>query len=111
MAQAHARSGKVVPLRPLGAALATARTHALIKARQLEVVRLVLPAGGMLPEHAAPGEITLLGLEGRIELVLPTGCVELGPGDFIHLAAGERHALRAREPASLLLTLRLGIAD
>jgi quercetin dioxygenase-like cupin family protein len=107
MAQPHTRSGEVVALRPLGAALAQARTTALLKARQLEVVRLVLAAGRSLPQHAAPGEITLLGLEGQIELTTPSGRVEIGPGDFIHLAAREPHAVRAVRDASALLTICL----
>ncbi|HVK31044.1 MAG TPA: cupin domain-containing protein [Burkholderiaceae bacterium] len=111
MAQTRARSGQVVRLRPFGTALAGARTQAVLKAAQLEVVRLVLQRGAGLPIHAAPGEITLLGLEGRVELGLPTHKVELGPGDFIHLAAGEPHALHALEAVSLLLTLRLATAD
>ncbi len=39
---------------------------------QLELVRIVLRAGGDLPEHAAPGEITLQGIEGCFELGTPS---------------------------------------
>lgn len=111
MAQAHARSGEVVSLRPFGATLPDARTQAVLKAPQLEVVRLVLQAGAELPRHAAPGEITLLGIEGRVAFAVGERELELGPGDWIHLGAGEPHALRALEPASLLLTLRLTAPD
>jgi len=105
MAQPHAASGEVVSVLPLGAALGGARTHALIKAGQLEVVRIVLPAGQQLREHSAPGEITVQCLEGRVEFDLPGSTLTLGAGDWLHLQRGEPHALRALDDCSLLVTL------
>lgn len=107
MAQPHARSGEVVNLSPLGERLADARTTAILKAQQLEIVRLVLPAGKGLREHAAPGEITVHCLEGQIDFSLPGRQLRLGPGDFIHLGPGEPHALTALSDASALVTLCL----
>lgn len=105
MALPHAVSGEVIPLGRLDSGAGAQRTHALIRAPQLEVARLVLPAGHRMPEHAAPGEITLQGLAGRVDLVLGGRRVALGPGDLVHLAAGEAHAVEAIEPSVLLLTL------
>ena len=107
MAQRRVRSGEVVSLAPLGAGLARARTGALLKARELEVIRLVVRAGEQLPEHSAPGEMTLLGIEGRLALTVPEGTIEIGPADFVHLAASVPHAVRCIESASALLTLAL----
>ena len=45
MAHRHASSGEIVELKALGDALEQHVTHALIKSAQLELVRLVLPAG------------------------------------------------------------------
>ena len=45
MALPHAQSCEVVSLRPLGPRLHDTPTSALIKAGQLEVIRVVLPAG------------------------------------------------------------------
>lgn len=105
MALPHAVSGEVIPLGRQDSGAGAQRTHALIRAPQLEVARLVLPAGQRMPEHAAPGEITLQGLAGRVDLVLGTRRVALGPGDLVHLAAGEPHEVEAIEPSVLLLTL------
>lgn len=105
MALPHARSGEVIALGRLPATPAPGVSHALIRAPQLEVARLVLPAGRALPTHAAPGEITLQGLGGRVELSLGTRRIAVGPGDLVHLAAGEPHAVEALEPSVLLLTL------
>ena len=110
MAQRRVRSGEVVSLAPLGPRLAGARTGALLKASELEVIRLVMQAGDQLPEHSAPGEMTLLGIEGRLELTVPGGRIELGPADFVHLAAGVPHAVRCIASASALLTLALPTA-
>ena len=105
MAQPHATSGQVVSLLPLGDALAAARTTAVLKAQQFEIVRVVLHAGQTLREHAVDGEITVLGLEGRIVFTTPTAEHLIGAGDFIHLPRGEPHALHALADASALLTI------
>lgn len=107
MAQHHARPGDVIRLEPFGERLAEQRTTALLKAGQLELVRIVLLAGRGLPEHRAPGEITVLCLEGRIAFETPAGCRTLEPGDLIHLPPLEPHALTALEDASALVTLCL----
>ena len=107
MAQPHARSGQVVSVLPLGDALSGARTTALLKAEQLEVVRIVLHAGKGLREHKAPGEITVQCLEGEVEFRTPDALHLLRAGDFIHLRCGEPHSLQARTDASVLVTICL----
>jgi len=105
MAQVHAQSGQVVSVRPFGDRLGSVRTTAILKADQLEVVRVVLPAGKGLPEHSAPGEITVQCIEGRIEFRIPAALHVLEAGDFIHLRANEPHALHAQIDSSALLTM------
>jgi quercetin dioxygenase-like cupin family protein len=107
MATNRTPSGDVVSVAPLGQRLAGSRTTALLKAHQLEVVRLVLLAGKSLPEHAAPGEITVLCIEGAVEFSAPTGVQPMHAGDFIHLHAGVPHALTATADSSLLVTICL----
>jgi quercetin dioxygenase-like cupin family protein len=77
----------------------------VLKAPQLEVVRIVLHAGQTLREHAVDGEITVLCLEGRIVFTTPGAEHPLAAGDFIHLARGVPHALHALADASALLTI------
>lgn len=107
MAQAHVQSGQVVRVRALGADLAGARTTALLKAEQLEVVRVVLPAGAAMREHQTPGELTVHCLEGRIEFTTPAATQVLEAGDFIHLRSAEPHALKAVHDSSALVTICL----
>jgi quercetin dioxygenase-like cupin family protein len=108
MAQPHTESSQVIRIAPLGAQLAGASTTAILKARQLEVVRVVLPAGKTLAQHRVPGEITLQCIEGAVQLRTEGAVQELRAGDFVHLQGGAHHELLGLEAASLLLTICLG---
>jgi quercetin dioxygenase-like cupin family protein len=66
MAISHANPAEVIDIRPLGAALATTKTHTLLKTEHVEVVRLVMMAGKEIAEHKAPGEITVQCLEAAL---------------------------------------------
>ena len=110
MAQIHARPGDVIELKALGATLAQHVTTALIKSAQLELVRIVLPAGKAMREHRTRGEITVLCLEGLIEFSTPGATHRLAAGQLVHLAGGEPHALLALSDASALLTICLAAA-
>ena len=107
MALQHARSGDIVNLAPLGEKIATTATAAIIKASQLEVIRVVLPAGKEMRQHDTPGEITVQCLEGEVEFHTGSSAHLLGAGDFIHLQAKAPHSLRALKDASLLVTICL----
>jgi len=102
----HVKSGEVVEL-PLGPALGSARTTTLVKTTNLELIRLVLPAGREIPSHKAPGEITVQCLEGRVAFSADGKTQELIAGQLLYLAAGTPHALKATEDTSLLVTLLL----
>ena len=107
MALPHALSSEVVNLKPLGARIATTPTHAIIKASQLEVIRVVLPAGEKLRQHDTPGELTVLCIEGEVEFTVGDKPHLLRTGDWLHLAPRAPHALRALQDATLLLTICL----
>lgn len=68
MAITHFASSSVISLQPLGAGLANTVTSTILKAPQLELIRIVLLAGKEMREHKVPGEITLQCIEGRMEL-------------------------------------------
>lgn len=107
MALPHAQSGQVVSVRPLGAQLTGAPSSAILKAGQLEVMRVVLLAGKTMPEHCTAGEATVQCIEGAVEFVTDGNTQQLRAGDFVHLAPGAMRSLRALEPSSLLVTLCL----
>ena len=103
----HAQSGEIVSL-PLGTALASSKTTTLVKTADLEVIRLVLPAGKEIPSHKAPGEITVQCLEGRFAFTAHGKTKELSAGQMLYLAASEPHALKAVEYSTVLVTILLG---
>jgi quercetin dioxygenase-like cupin family protein len=107
MAQAHALSGQIVSVRPLGAQLRSTSSNAILKAGQLEVMRIVLLEGKSLPEHTTRGEATVQCIEGEMEFLGRDGTQRMHPGDFVHLEPCALRALTAVQDASLLVTLCL----
>lgn len=105
MALTHAAPGDVVRLDPAASiAVGPVKTHALVKAERFEAAQLMLPRGGSIAPHSVPGNISLYCIEGAITLEAER-TVEMRTGDWIYLERGERHALKAQEDTSLLLTI------
>ena len=107
MALLHARPGQPIDIRPLGPQLAESASHAILKTRALELMRIVLRRGDQLPSHSVYGECTLLCIEGAAAVDAPGSSFELRPWQMVLLPALENHAVRALEDTSLLLTVQL----
>ena len=107
MAIPHAKPGELVDVRPLGSALASAQTKTLVRAEQVEVIRLVVPAGKQIDEHKAKGELVVQGLEGRVAFTAFGKTQNLEAGNLLYLPTGEPHTVKGIENASLLLTILL----
>ena len=107
MALNHTPSGQVVSVLPLGNRLAQASSSAILKAGQLEVMRVVLLAGKSMREHHTPGEATVQCIEGTVDFKAGGTTQLLRAGDLVHLQPRALHALTAVENASLLVTLCL----
>jgi len=107
MAIPHAQPGEIVDVRPLGSALAGTKTSTLIKTTSVEVVRMVMPAGKVISDHKAPGEIIVQCLEGKIAFTAMGKTEELDAGQMLYLATRELHSVRAIEDSSFLLTILL----
>jgi quercetin dioxygenase-like cupin family protein len=107
MAIPHAKPGEVVDVRPLGSALASAQTKTLVRAEQVEVIRLVVQAGKQIEEHQAKGEIVVQALEGKVAFTAFGKTQNLEAGSLLYLPMGEPHSVRGIESASLLLTILL----
>ncbi len=111
MAIPHAVAGQPVDVQPLGAALRSARTTALFKSNDLEVMRIVLLAGKRVPPHAVPGEITIQCLEGSVDVTAGDATDSkthtLTAGQLLYLAGGVPHGLIGIQDASVLVTIAL----
>jgi quercetin dioxygenase-like cupin family protein len=99
------KPGELVPLL-LGNNFAGAKTSTLVKTSQLEVIRLVVPAGKEIPTHQVAGPITVQCLEGRIAFI-GTKQQELAAGDFLYLEGNEPHSLQGLTDATVLVTILL----
>jgi quercetin dioxygenase-like cupin family protein len=69
-------------------------------------VRLVLfafEAGGRIPEHQAPGWITMHVLRGSLQVRTPDARYALGAGQLLALAPDVSHDVAATEEADMLL--------
>jgi quercetin dioxygenase-like cupin family protein len=103
----HAQPCEVIDIRPLGPQLDAKVSTSLLKTDRLQLMRLVLQAGQRMPEHRVAGEITIQCLEGAADVVTPSRTLALEAGQLVMLAGGEPHAVAAREPSSLLVTILL----
>lgn len=108
MAIPHAKPGQIIDVRPLGGELTNSRTTTLVKTHDLEVLRLVIPAGKEIPPHKAPGEISVQCLDGRVAFTGAGTTQELSPGQLLFLSAADPHALKGLEDSSVLVTILLG---
>ncbi len=105
MALAHAGSGDLIDVRPLGSTLRQAITHTLVQSSSIEVFRMVLPAGKAIPAHRVPSAITVQCLEGTVEFEAHGRLQTMRAGGLIYLDREVLHALKAIEDASILVTL------
>jgi quercetin dioxygenase-like cupin family protein len=105
MALIHLAPGELAHAGPLGAGLAGARTHTVVRTPQLQIFRLVLRAGAELAEHAVPGAMVFQCVEGELVFRAP-GCeLRMGPGDLTHLEASTPHSVHAVTDMSALVTV------
>ena len=107
MAIPHAHPGEVIDVRPLGPGFAGARTTALIKTENLEVIRLLIPRGKEIPTHTTRGEITVQCLEGRVAFTTDGVTRELTTGQLLFLSGEQPHSVKGIDDCSLLVTITL----
>ncbi len=92
---------------PLGNSIYRSMTTMIVKTEGLELIRLVLPAGKVIPTHKVAGEITVQCLEGRVAFNARGKTQDMQAGHLLFLAAGEPHSVTAVEDSSLLVTHHL----
>jgi quercetin dioxygenase-like cupin family protein len=111
MALPHAKHLDVINVAPLGPELEGQVSTSLIKTDRIQLLHMVLAAHQDVPQHHVDDESTVHCLEGEVEVVTGAGVRKLRPGNVIVLPAKERHSLRARSQAAVLVTLLLHGGD
>jgi len=107
MAIPHAAPGQAIDIRPGAADPDGTKTVALFKSRDLEVMRLVLPAGKALPPHKVAHEITIQCVAGALVINTTAGRHELQAGQLLYLDREAMHDVQALEDAMALVTVVL----
>lgn len=77
----------------------------LRKGEGFSVVLLVMRSGDRIPEHSAPGPISVAVREGRILFTTDEDSVEAGSETLITCGANVRHAVEALEDAVCVVTI------
>ncbi|MEC5158942.1 quercetin dioxygenase-like cupin family protein [Janthinobacterium sp. CG_23.3] len=107
MALPHAGSGELIAVQHGDDDLSQFSAIALAKTAEMELIRMTLPKGKVMPEHHVPGEISLLCLRGEVALDAHGRSQALRAGQMVYLNGGQAHALRAEADSLLLLTILL----
>ncbi len=97
------RSNEIVDLRGGGKNAAAVVTTVLVDTALMTVIRMVLPAGKQMATHRAPGESTILCLDGRVSLTAQGQTQELSAGQLVYMGNREPHSLQAASDCVLLL--------
>lgn len=80
-------------------------SRALINTPGLRVTLFGFAEGQELTEHASSSRAIIQILSGKSEWSVAGQPMEIAAGEVLHMPAGTRHAVRAAEPFSMLLTL------
>lgn len=71
----------------------------------LAILLFVFDRDGRLKEHRADGEVTIHALSGELEVTVGADPVIVRGGQFLALASGESHSVRAVQASEMLLTV------
>ena len=82
----------------------------LVRDAGFSLVLVALAQGGRLPEHHAPGAISVLVLGGRIAFTADGERHELGMHDLVTLPVRVPHEVEALEESAILITITAPVA-
>lgn len=80
-------------------------SRVLVKASGGNVTLFAFDAGQGLSEHTTPFDALVMVLEGLMVLTIGGKPIEAFPGTVVLMPASVPHALEAREPSRMLLTM------
>ena len=81
----------------------------LVRDPSFTLLLVVLNTGALLPEHKAPGPISVLVLEGRVAFSAQGKRLELGLHGLVTLPAQVLHEVEALEDSAILVTIVLPV--
>ena len=105
MATYHAKPGEIVDLESWAEDLPFDQTKVIIKTEELELVRLVIPAGKEIPKHEVTGPIVIHCLDGELIITAMNTNIPLSSGHLLYLKPGDPHAVKAISDSIVLLSV------
>lgn len=106
MAIPHASPGVPVNLHSQQEPLSAAQTSALVKTKEFEAIRLVVPQDHeVCRNHKVDGPITVQCLRGEIQFTAGQDDHSLREGQWLFLPGGVPHTIKGAKDAVVLLTV------
>lgn len=105
MATHHASPGEIVDLATWAQDVPNEKTKVIVKTDEMELVRLVLPAGKEFADHKVSGPCVIHCITGEVECPAMGTTQALTSGQLLYLMSGEPHAVRAVVDSVVLLTI------
>ena len=107
MALQHAASGDRISLKRSDDDIASFTSVALAKTGHMELMRILVTKDKPIPDHKVDGEMSLVCLEGELEVDAYGKSTTLRPMEMMYLSGGVPHAIRANEDSVGLMTILL----
>jgi len=105
MALDHVAASTVANLNQMAEGLGTKSANALVKTDAFEAILMHLTADKPVPEHKVDGPIIVQCLHGKVDFSVEGESHIMQSGDWMHLAPGALHALKAFESTFILVTI------
>ena len=105
MATHHAVPAEVVDLDTWAHDMPYEHSKAIVKTDEMEIARLIIPAGKEIPNHKVTGPIIVHCLTGKIEFTAMGKTQVLMANQLLYLMPDELHLVKAVDDSVVLLTI------
>lgn len=105
MATHHAAPNEIVDLETWAMDINSEKSKVIFRTKEMEVARLVIPAGKEFKEHKVSGPIVVECIKGSVIFSTTDRSQELKSGQLLYLLPDESHSLEAKEDSIILLTI------
>ena len=105
MATHHALPSEIVDLETWAQDMPREHSNRIVRTHEMELARLVFPAGEGLKNHKVSGPIVVHCIKGDISFTFRGETQILKPGQLLYLMSDEPHSIQAVTDAVVLLTI------
>ncbi len=105
MNQGHIQSGEIINLETLKGDMDVDSSYAIVKTKDMEVIRMALHEGKEIKEHHVDGELSVQCLKGNIIFNVNGKPCELNEDDWLFLEEKQTFSYSVKSDTILLLTI------